>query len=198
MTILNSIALSNASLDAATAACWPTGTTHTERDVLVRGVSLSAVATADGTPFVRVGQARTWHPRHRGAERSLTIVVTRVEHIDHLGLFQRPDVWVDAALGGRQISTVRVIGRPSPTRRRRVRLLTEGAPGHVARLDVPADVHEGDLLAIACVGVLPLSGVSRRSVRAPQDDAQSVSPVCVADEGAADDEDLPFTGRCGR
>lgn len=192
MTILNSIALSNASLDAATAACWPAGTTHTERDVLVRGVPLSAVASVDGTPFVRVGQARTWHPRHRGTERPLTIVVTRVEHVDHLGLFQRPDVWVDAALGGRQIETVRVIGRPSAARRRRVRLLTEGAPGDIARLDIPADVHEGDLLAIACVGALPLSGVSRRSDRTPRKDAPPVPPVRTADD------DLPFTGRCGR
>lgn len=169
-------------------ASWPEGTIQTRADVIIRGSSLTSAAHDRGTPLVNIGQAPTVEQHGSGRQQFITVLVTRVEHVDHLGILQRPDLWVDAALSECTViaDAARIIGRPTTGRRRRVRILSEIDPGAHTDVAVPSDIRPGDLLAIPCSGTVPRNLVQAHSR------LHELSHAVTVDE----DEDSGYWGAC--
>ncbi|WP_375384822.1 hypothetical protein [uncultured Microbacterium sp.] len=191
MTVLHTIASSRLSdPHLLESSFWPAGTQHTLDDILFHGVSLAAAARGGRTPLVRIGEAGTAHREEASRQEFVSVVVARVEFIDHLGVLQKPDIWIDAALSLCQpiVSAARIIGRTTTERRKKVRMLAESEPGTHTDLKLPADIRAGDLLAIPCVGTVPRSQIAPHHTRS--DSGVSTTEVPTEDPG--------FYGVCGK
>jgi len=192
MAILHSITSSrNAAAHMMVGSSWPSDTQLTTDDILIHGDSLAAAARARQTPLVRIGEARTSPQDNTGRQEFVTVLVTRVEHVDHLGLLQRPDIWIDAALSGCSpiVAAARIIGRPTTERRKRFRMLAESDPGVHTDLYLPADIRTGDLVAIPCAGTVPRSQVTSHRAR---------PSALTADTTDDPTEDTDYWGVCGK
>lgn len=144
---------------------WPAGAEFRRDDIIVDGVSLTAVG-AESTPAVRIGLRRG---AVGGGRRFMSLVVTRVTRVSPPSGAAVANVYLDADLEGRSASLadLQLIGRVPSRRRSQVRLhLGSHGPGALVRL--PRDLTEGDLLVVPCEGALPLAGI--RAHTAPPDD----------------------------
>jgi hypothetical protein len=192
MSILHSITSSRAAAAHPTArsteaAYWPSGTQHTPDDILLQGVSLAAAARDGRTPLVRIAEAHAASGRQPGRQEFVTVLVTRVEYVDQLGILQRPDIWIDAVLSGCEpiACAARIIGRPTTAHRRKARMLSENSPGTHLDAKLPSDVRAGDLIAIPCAGTVPRSQVTAH--------ARQFAPLA---EDSPQDAD--YWGVCGK
>lgn len=191
MSILHSITSSRAAAAHQTdAVCWPAGTQHIPDDILLQGVSLAAAARDGHTPLVRIAEADAAPGDPAGRQKFVTVLVTRVEYVDQLGVLQRPDIWVDAVLSGCEpiVSAARIIGRRTTTHRRRTRMLSENSPGTHLDAKLPSDVRAGDLIAIPCTGTVPRSHVT----------AHARQPVPTAEGTDDPPDDADYWGVCGK
>ena len=192
MTVLHSVMAGRfAARRAGEPSCWPAGTQHTTDDILIRGESLAAAARAGDIPLVRIGERPASPGVDEGRQRFVTVLVTVIEHVDRLGGFQRPCIWIDAALRECEpiIEAARIVGRPTTTHRRTLRLQTEREPGAHLDLRLPADVRAGDLLAIPCSGTVARSQVTN---------GQRHLAAGLVAPGRDADGDSPFLGVCGK
>lgn len=139
---------------------WPVSTQPTLTDVYTENVSMMAYAEICGTPCVHSASAAV--PGTSGARPSgtdCTVIVTAVtgvvRSVDNLS------VLLDSRLGSLPVhwSETRLIGRISPARNCRVRVLEEGLLT-AATLDLPGDLTEGDILALPCPGLLTLRTIT--------------------------------------
>lgn len=180
MSILHSITSSRP--EAFTeASWWPEGTVHTVDDILIRGTSMVDVARIGRTPLVRIGQV----PSVQRRQDFVTVVLTRIEHIERFGGLQRPDVWIDAALRDCEpiFAAARLLGRRPAAHTRRIRLRTEADAGARLSARLPADLRVGDLLAIPCATTVPRNRVA------------GGAPMRAAED---EDDEGGMASRCGR
>lgn len=191
MTILHSISsTSSTTVQRTEAFSWPRGTEHTPDDILIGGTSLTAAARGGQTPLVRIGETSVPDASSLVRRAFVTVLVTRVIHVDRLGMLQRPDVWVDADLRVCEpiMEAARIIGRAATDRRRRARMLTETDPATHRDVKLSADIQPGDLIAIPCHGTLPHTHVARHFP----------NPVVLADKPDDQGGDPGFYGSCGK
>lgn len=126
---------------------WPAGTRVTTTDVIVGGFSMTRLAERDGTPLAHLAPAPGRGPgapiRHRGVAVATVRAVspaagTTLVAIDGESGPHRPD-WAEA----------RLIGRVSVARQMPVSVRFAAGGCHaLARLELPADLAVGDLIAV--------------------------------------------------
>lgn len=136
--------------DPLAADAWPHGSVATTTDVRIDGLSLVRLAEVFGTPAVHVGRAAEPGTNGRtvsGAAHAGVVVVRLVEA--SVGARGR-SVAIDADLD--EVTPVwheaRLIGRASVARSAPTVLVTASGCTAPASLDLPADLGEGDLLAL--------------------------------------------------
>ncbi len=182
MSILHSITSSRLE-PFAEASWWPEGTVHTADDILIRGTSIVDAARTGRTPLVRIGQVPSVHGRLSGRQDFVTVVLTRIEHIERFSGLQRPDVWIDAALRDCApiLAAARLLGRRSAAHTRRTRLRAEADAGSRMPARLPADLRVGDLLAIPCATTVPrnrVAGGAPMRAAEEEDDEGGMAPRC--------------------
>ena len=138
---------------------WPAFTTHSESDVVIAAVSLTRLVGWCGTPCVHTAAAVVAGTGGRPSEtHDVSVVVMRVAAVgrDSSGLTATVDAHLHA--GGLIPEEARLIGRASTAHTAPVRLVSpdNGTDEQVA---LPADLREGDLIAIPSVGSVPLGRV---------------------------------------
>ncbi|MCG7414405.1 hypothetical protein [Microbacterium aurum] len=163
------------------ARAWPDHTTPTTTDVVVAGVSMRRLAEMCGTPCVHnTDRIIRTNPRQAEVLRSdVSVVITRVvmtvNNLDSQRVIlidanfsDVPAVWSEARLIDRISAAASAPG---------ILLAAEAAapayPSPPVRL--PADLAEGDLLALPCEGTVPLGRV--RPVPLPRHDTAPLSPA---------------------
>ncbi|MFB7882835.1 hypothetical protein [Microbacterium sp. NPDC056057] len=152
---------------------WPVGAVPTLDDVVVAGVSVLRYVELCGTPSVMTGAAVI--PLSGGMpSTSESATVLAVSVVDVIGtdaanarlVGPEPVIVVDAVLATAQPrwGEARLIGRVSDARDRRhvVRDAAGSAVPGVA-LVLPADLIPGDLIAVPCVGAVPVGDVRVRN-----------------------------------
>lgn len=152
------------------ASRWPAHTHPTTTDVVIAGVSLVRLADWCTTPCVHTDEEVA----------AVVTTVTRVDHHAGGGL----DVELDADLRGIAAETAqaRLIGRASPA----PLCVVHAGP---RMMELPADLHPGDLLALPAHGPVTLGQVDpHRHGRA--------SGGAAGDTAAGSPVDP--VGRCGR
>ncbi len=164
--------------DPIESRAWPEHTVAKVRDVFVAGISLTRLAELSGTPCVMTGDLahpHTQDARRRGIGMDVTVLVFRVTlRVDSQDA--RRLALVDCATQDLPIQWehCRLIGRAS-TAKDAVFDIVPGDVGAPAwpyiRVSLPADLVEGDLLAVPCSGALALRDVRPR--RVSQDAADS-------------------------
>ncbi|QOD42633.1 hypothetical protein [Clavibacter zhangzhiyongii] len=158
---------------------WPEGTVHVDGDVVIDGVSLTALAAEATTPYPCV--RALIEPWSDGVVTSpvafISAVLTHVTAVEGDARGRRVIV-VDAALEGRAaiLSEACLIGR-STARVRRVRARVRFAgSSSTHRISLPLDVGVGELLVIPCDGTLLRADLVGEEVRAPADPRPSSHP----------------------
>lgn len=141
---------------------WPEFTTATTTDVTIAGVSLCRLVDWCDTPCVHTAAAVRPGTGGRPSQNELaSVVVMRVESIGRSSSGQT-EVWVDARLDGCQsvLAETRLIGRASTAFVRDFVLRPSSADAATVRIvQLPADLREGDLLVVPCIGVTALQSV---------------------------------------
>ncbi|MDQ0893606.1 hypothetical protein [Agromyces ramosus] len=136
--------------DPIDADLWPHASVPTTTDVRVDGVSLVRLADVFGTPAVHVGRAAEpgTHGRTASDAAHAGVVVVRVVEAS-VGARGR-SVTIDAELDelAPAWQEARLIGRASVARPASTMLVTTSGRTAPASLDLPADLGEGDLLAL--------------------------------------------------
>lgn len=163
VTLMQSIAASwSLARRSAALGCWPEGAIHSGTDVIVERSSLVHAAAVHPTPLVRIGVAGGWDHSRGTPHRFVTVLLTRVEHVDGTRDDGRVVIWVDAQLDRCRpnLAAARLLGRESTGRRRRVSV-RPAADAEVGWARLPADIVAGDLLAVPCDGAIPLSDARR-------------------------------------
>lgn len=189
---------------------WPVHTHATVSDVVVAGVSLTRLVELTDTPALLTGDLpRPGMPRARalGGGTDVTVLVFRVTlRVDTQE--EKRIALTDCTFDGLSAlwSECRLIGRASAARSVRIELIPGDVGGaswpHPVAL-LPADLREGDLLAVPCAGTVTLHEVRPRPVSARPIEATAVpreiaaGQVRSADRDADADEDHG-TGRCLR
>ena len=145
-------------------AKWPEYTHPTTDDVIIAGVSLSRLVELCETPCVHTADALVPGSHSKPALRAdASVVVVTVEGV-HAGDAGERVVLIDAELT-RVVALweeTRLLGRVSTAAARDAVVLggadggTPSARGHAC---LPADLREGDLLAIPCRGAVCLHDV---------------------------------------
>ncbi|MFL0565248.1 hypothetical protein ACH0CG_05795 [Microbacterium sp. 179-I 1D1 NHS] len=145
---------------------WPEHTVAEVRDVVVAGVSLARLAELEGTPCVMTGDLAHPHAREarlRGVGMDVTVLVFRVTlRVDSQDA--RRLALVDCTTHGLPIQWehCRLIGRASTAKATEFDIVPGdvGAPAWpYNHASLPADLVEGDLLAVPCTGALALRDV---------------------------------------
>lgn len=163
---------------------WPEGTVHVDGDgdVVIGGVSLTALAADVSTPYSCVGALL--EPWSDGVVASpvsfVSAVLTHVTAVEGDARGRRVIV-VDAALEGRAaiLSEARLIGRSTANVRRvRARVRFAGSSS-THRISLPLDVGVGDLLVIPCDGTLLRADLVGEEVRASVGPRPSSHPGCT-------------------
>lgn len=157
MTLTSIIPTLRASIpDPITADRWPVATRPTIDDVLVGGISLRHLAALCGSPCVHVADAVS--PGSRGVPASGTVTTVLVTTVTSVRIAQRDHVelMTDADRDCALWSEARLIGRVSTARRVPAIVAGNSGTGH---LQIPADIHTGDLLAVPYAGALSLRDV---------------------------------------
>lgn len=160
MTLTSIIPTLRASIpDPLTTDHWPVATRPTIDDVLVGGISLRHLVALCGSPCVHVADAV--RPGTRGAPgTATTVLVTTVTSVS-IGDGHRIELVTDAQLDHARWSEARLIGRVSTARA--VAATVAGGTGTDAdHLQIPSDIHTGDLLAVPYAGALSLKDVQMR------------------------------------
>ncbi|MFD1713737.1 hypothetical protein ACFSBZ_04560 [Amnibacterium flavum] len=141
---------------------WPEFTHPTTDDVVVAGVSLTALTALAGSPCVHTAAAVVpgTHGRPSATEGASTVVatVTRLE-IDSVGTRH---AFVDCRFGHLPViwSEMRLIGRASTVRGAATVLRPDDDSedaGHLVFL--PGDLVEGDLVVVPCPGYLVVRAI---------------------------------------
>lgn len=140
---------------------WPEATVATIDDVAVAGVSLCRLVELCETPCVHTAAAVIpgTHGRPSPVHQAAVVVVSVTS------VMRRPDgsldVLVDACLDDLAATwrETRLIGRPSTAAVRTAQVAADpvhhrGPCATDAMVSLPADLAEGDLLAIPCAGTL--------------------------------------------
>ena len=132
---------------------WPAHTVTSIDDVTVAGVSLHCLVDWCGTPCV--------HTTDTGC-----VIVTRVDTVG-IDAEGRLDVWVDAELAHCDATwqEARLIGRVSTAHAMSTHLRPSSGPHRTVLL--PADVRQGDLIAIPSAGAVAVRDL-RRVARRPE------------------------------
>ncbi|HWK93462.1 MAG TPA: hypothetical protein VNR17_14495 [Luteimicrobium sp.] len=157
MTLLHTVLTAHhAALRDAARATWPADAVHSPDDVLLGDRSLVGLAGRRGTPFVVVATAVEPAAQVPLVDvRPRSIVVARVEAtVPRLGGRLR-QVWLDADLDACAPVTehARLLGRVGRAGKRR--FTVHPAPGRAgAPAHLPDDLHDGDLVAVPCLGVV--------------------------------------------
>lgn len=155
---------------------WPEHTHPTTTDVIVGGVSLLRLLENGGSPAVLTGDLP--HPKAAAARAigigsDVTVLVFTVTlRVDTQN--RKSIALADCSFDGVDAhwEECRLIGRASTARDITIELLPgeEGAstwPHPCVRL--PADLREGDVLAVPCAGAVTLHDVRPRRASAPMD-----------------------------
>ena len=157
-------------------AVWPEHTHATTTDVVVAGISLLRLVELCQTPCVHTGDAAISGAHTRSAlRRDRAVVVVRVTAVLK-NWDAAPVVLIDACLDTVPAvwSETRLIGRTSTAKATTAIVL--GGDSHQTSctergvVALPADLREGDLLAIPCTGMVTL-----RDLR-PQQHARNNAP----------------------
>lgn len=131
---------------------WPHASVATTTDVRVDGLSLVRLAEVFGTPAVHVGRAA--EPGTNGRTVSdaahTGVVVVRVVAASADAGARGRTVTIDAGLDELAPTwhEARLIGRASVAHSAKTALVTASGCPAAASLDLPADLAEGDLLAL--------------------------------------------------
>lgn len=148
---------------------WPEHTIATVSDVLVGGVSLTRLVEISGTPALLTGDLP--HPkavqaRAHGIGNDVTVLVFQIT------LRVDSDADKRVALTDCGFDRVaprwdecRLIGRTSTAKNTAIELIpgeTGTAPWPYPVAVLPEDIHQGDLLAVPCVGAVTLGDVRPR------------------------------------
>lgn len=156
MTLTSIIPTLRASIpDPLTTDRWPVATLATIDDVLVGGISLRHLVALCGSPCVHVADAVS--PGSRRAPASGTVTTVLVTTVTSVRIaHDRIELVTDADLDHALWSEARLIGRVSTARGVPAIVAGSSAAGH---LQIPADTHAGDLLAVPHAGALSLRDV---------------------------------------
>ncbi|MFF2388091.1 hypothetical protein [Agromyces sp. NPDC058104] len=126
---------------------WPAGTRATTTDLIVGGFSMTRLAERDGTPLAHL--APTPAGAHGGPARHLGVALATVrERSSGSGVLE---LATDAECGPHRPdwSEARLIGRVSVAKITTATVRFAAGGGHaLARLELPADVAVGDLIAV--------------------------------------------------
>jgi hypothetical protein len=126
---------------------WPEHTAARGDDVVIGGVSMLRLAELCDTPCVHTAAAVIPGTGGRASDTDIaTVVVATVAEVEH-GLAHRAILDAGLAACHAVISETRLIGRISPAASVPTRI---GLGDGLAML--PADLHDGDLVAIPCTG----------------------------------------------
>ncbi|WP_068482663.1 hypothetical protein [Pseudoclavibacter helvolus] len=153
---------------------WPVSTQPTLTDVYSENVSMMAYAEICGTPCVHSASGAVKGSNGtRPADADCTVIVTSVTAVIKTG--DEMSILLDSRLGALpcQWSEMRLLGRISPARNCRVRVLEEGMLISVI-LALPNDLVEGDVLALPCPGLR-----THRSVSPTRDRTSHVPAACT-------------------
>ncbi|SDB94945.1 hypothetical protein SAMN05216410_1120 [Sanguibacter gelidistatuariae] len=160
MTLTSIIPTLRASIpDPLTTDRWPVATRPTIDDVLVGGISLRHLVALCGTPCVHVADAV--RPGARGVPAPGTVTTVLVTTVTSARIVEggRIELMTDADLDHALWSEARLIGRTSTARA--VPAIVTGRTD-ANHLQIPADIHTGDLLAVPYPGSLSLKDVQMR------------------------------------
>ncbi|WP_375384823.1 hypothetical protein [uncultured Microbacterium sp.] len=148
---------------------WPEYTQVTTSDVIIAGVSLRRLVELCETPCVHTADALVPGSHIKSAlRRDASVVVARVS-----GVFDSDDgervVLIDADMASVSAfwDETRLLGRISTAAPNPVVILAgagSGMPRGRGPAWVPADLAEGDLLAIPCAGMVSLHEIRPHSV----------------------------------
>jgi hypothetical protein len=153
--------------DPIRSTAWPEHTHATTTDVVVAGVSMLRLAELCQTPCVHTDE--TFAPGTRGRRafaRDAAVVVARVTGLVHEGGSERI-VIIDARLDEAPAiwDEARLIGRVSTVSDTAAVVLPDDSSADGFAVHLPADLREGDLLAIPCAGMVLLRDIhSHRGV----------------------------------
>lgn len=140
-------------LATAAGAVWPTSTYLTATDVVIDGMSLLHLVQLCGTPCVHSAHVAVAGGEHRLYLRNAAVVVVEVTAVLTFPDTERV-VLIDGCLdGSRPVwAGTRIIGRASSAAGAGAIILAgeTGAAVPSGPLQLPADLAQGDLLAIPC------------------------------------------------
>lgn len=148
---------------------WPEHTVPTVSDVVIGGVSLRRLVEISGTPALLTGDLPHPKPaqaRAQGIGNDVTVLVFQVTlrvdtdsdkrvALTDCGFDRVTPYWDEC----------RLIGRTSTAKNTTIELIpgeTGSAPWPYPIVTLPADIHQGDLLAVPCAGAVTLSDVRPR------------------------------------
>lgn len=153
---------------------WPEHTVPTVSDVVIGGVSLGRLVEISGTPALLTGDlphAKPAKARAQGIGNDVTVLVFQVTlrvDTDSDKRVALTDCGFDRATP--YWDECRLIGRTSTAKNTTVELIpgeTGSAPWPYPIVILPADIHQGDLLAVPCAGAVALRDVRPRPQEAP-------------------------------
>ena len=145
---------------------WPEHTIPTTSDVVVGGVSLMRLVEITDTPAVLTGDLPHPKPaqaRAQGIGNDVTVLLFRVTL--RIDTEKHKQVALTDCAFDRvtpRWSECRLIGRTSTTKSITIELIpgeSGAAPWPYPIVTLPGDLHQGDLLAVPCVGAVALHEV---------------------------------------
>ncbi|MGO2422267.1 hypothetical protein [Microbacterium lacticum] len=148
---------------------WPEHTIPTTSDVVVGGVSLMRLVEITDTPAVLTGDLPHPKPaqaRAQGIGNDVTVLLFRVTL--RIDTEKHKQVALTDCAFDRvtpRWSECRLIGRTSTTKSITIELIpgeSGAAPWPYPIVTLPGDLHQGDLLAVPCVGAVALHEVRPR------------------------------------
>lgn len=153
---------------------WPEYTVPTVSDVVIGGVSLTRLVEISGTPALLTGDLPHPKPaqaRAKGIGNDVTVLVFQVTlriDTDTNKRVALTDCGFDRVTPS--WDECRLVGRASTAKNTTIELIpgeTGSAPWPYPIVTLPADIHQGDLIAVPCAGAVTLRDVRPRPQEAP-------------------------------